>query len=86
VDEVVGPEGIHGHRIETTIRLHLDVTDGSGQPPDHPVLVSLSLGGAHHGTLILDPDGRRIACSSDLDLPRRTLVRWIHSRRWERET
>ncbi|MGA7992976.1 MAG: hypothetical protein WCC53_16220, partial [Thermoanaerobaculia bacterium] len=61
--------GIHGHRIEKadgsmrTLRFHLDVKDSTGATPTHPVLVSLSLGGAKRGTLILDPNGTRTECS-----------------------
>ena len=59
---VVDASGIHGHRIEKTIRLKIDVRDASGSAPNFPVLVHLALGGPHHGTLILDPDGNRVQC------------------------
>jgi len=61
--------GIHGHRIEKadgsmrTLRFHLDVKDSTGATPTHPVLVSLTVGGPAHGTLILDPDAARLECS-----------------------
>jgi hypothetical protein len=60
--------GIHGHRIENadgtskTIRLKIDVKDSTGNAPTHPVLVSLSVGGSQHGTLIVDPDGNKVEC------------------------
>jgi hypothetical protein len=36
---VVDALGIHGHRIEKTARLQLEITDDTGQPPTYPVLV-----------------------------------------------
>ena len=59
---VVGAEGIHGHRVEKTIRLKLEITDGTGVAPTYPVLVHLALSGPKHGKLILDPDGNRVEC------------------------
>ncbi|MEX0880892.1 MAG: hypothetical protein WD451_14325, partial [Thermoanaerobaculia bacterium] len=59
---VVDAAGIHGHRIEKTIRLKIEITDATGQPPNYPVLVHLSLAGPAHGKLILDPDGNRVEC------------------------
>ena len=58
----VGDKGIYGHRIEKEIRLRIRVHDASGNEPDYPVLVSLSVGGRAAGQLILDPDGSRIEC------------------------
>jgi len=58
----VGVEGIHGHRIEKTARLKLDITDATGQAPTYPVLVQLAVGGPRHGTLILNPDGSQVVC------------------------
>jgi hypothetical protein len=61
--------GIHGHRIENAdgtskkIRLKIDVKDSAGNAPTHPVLVSLSVGGPQHGTLIVDPDGNKVECT-----------------------
>jgi len=55
-------DGIKGHRIQKTIRLKIDIKDGTGLAPAYPVLVHLSVGGPRHGTLILDPDGSRIRC------------------------
>jgi hypothetical protein len=61
---VVDALGIHGHRIEKTIRMKIDIKDASGSTPPHAVLVNLSLSGPSHGTLILDPDGNRVQCST----------------------
>jgi hypothetical protein len=61
-DHEVGTEGIHGYRIQKTARLKLEVKDATGVEPAYPVLVQLALGGPHHGTLILDPDGNQVAC------------------------
>ncbi len=58
----VGVEGIHGHRIEKTIRLRIEVKDKDGQVPDHPVLVAVALDGPKADTLILDPNGARLEC------------------------
>jgi hypothetical protein len=58
----VGVEGIHGHRIEKTIRLKIDVKDATGSAPIYPVLIHLGVTGPRHGTLILDPDGNRVEC------------------------
>ena len=55
-------EGIKGHRIQKTIRLKIDIQDGTGSAPAYPVLVHLSVGGPRHGSLILDPDGSRLRC------------------------
>ncbi len=61
--------GIHGHKIEKAdgtskvMRFHLDVKDSTGNAPTHPVLVNLAVGGAKHGTLILDPTGAKIECA-----------------------
>ena len=60
----VGAEGITGHRIESTIRLKLEVKDALGQTPTHPVLVQLAVDGARHGHLVFDPDGTRRTCSA----------------------
>ncbi|NLH11749.1 MAG: carboxypeptidase regulatory-like domain-containing protein, partial [Holophagae bacterium] len=57
----VGPEGIHGHRIEKTIQLGLEIRDATGQVPAHPVLVDLNLGGPAHGALLLD--GGQTTCN-----------------------
>jgi hypothetical protein len=46
---VVGVDGIHGHRIEKTARLQLEITDATGQPPTYPVLVPLAVGGPTTG-------------------------------------
>ncbi len=54
--------GIKGHRIQKTIRLKIDIKDGTGSAPAYPVLVHLSVGGPRHGTLILDPDGLQLRC------------------------
>jgi hypothetical protein len=54
--------GIHGHRIEKTIRMKIDITDATGVAPTYPVLVHLSIAGPFHGKLILDPDGNRVEC------------------------
>ncbi len=59
---LVGAKGIEGHRIEKTIRLKIDVKDRDGNPPPHPVLLRLAVGGPRPGTLILDPDGARSEC------------------------
>jgi hypothetical protein len=61
---VVDALGIHGHRIEKTIRMKIDIKDKDGATPPHAVLVNLALAGPSHGTLILDPDGNRIQCST----------------------
>jgi hypothetical protein len=42
------------------VRVYLSAL--TGQPPTYPVLVQLAVGGPHHGTLILDPDGARTEC------------------------
>jgi trimeric autotransporter adhesin len=59
---IVGPDGIHGHRIEKEIRLKIDVKDAAGETPAYPVLVSLSTGGPSPGKFIVDPDGARVEC------------------------
>lgn len=59
---VVGPEGIHGHRVGKTIRLKIEIRDASGSAPNYSVLVHLALGGPSHGKLILDPEGNRVEC------------------------
>jgi hypothetical protein len=59
VDEA---QGIHGHRIQKTIRMKIDIKDSTGSAPNYPVLVHLQLGGPFHGKLILDPDGNRVQC------------------------
>jgi hypothetical protein len=65
----IGPEGIHGHRVEKEIRVRIDIKDANGSMVDHPVLVHLELGGhgadiSKLGRLILDPEGARIECTS----------------------
>ena len=59
---VVDTAGIHGHRIEKSVRLKLEVTDALGAEPTYPVLVQLAMGGPQHGQVILDPDGTRVTC------------------------
>jgi hypothetical protein len=60
----VGADGIHGHRVEKVIRLRIQIKDKYDVEPTYPVLVHLTTGGPHHGTLILDPDGARKECSN----------------------
>jgi hypothetical protein len=60
----VGVDGIHGHRVEKVIRLRIQIRDQYDVEPTYPVLVHLTAGGPHHGTLILDPDGARTECSN----------------------
>ena len=59
----VGVDGIHGHRIEKTVNLKLDVKDATGAEPTYPVLVQLALVGPRMGRLILDRNGSSIECS-----------------------
>jgi hypothetical protein len=63
--------GIHGHRVTKAdgtpneIRLTIDIKDSTGNAPDYPVLVDLSLATVwtiRPGTIILDPDGARLEC------------------------
>ncbi len=56
--------GIHGHRVNHTIRMKIAITDGTGTTPTYPVLVRLVLSGSKMGTLILDPDGARTQCET----------------------
>ena len=54
---LVDSSGIHGHRIEKTIRMKIDIKDGLGGAPAFPVLVHLAVSGPAHGTL--HPGSRR---------------------------
>jgi hypothetical protein len=58
----VGPEGIVGHRIGSTIRIRLGIRTQSESQLSQ-ILVHVSVGGSRHGTVILDPDGARKECS-----------------------
>jgi hypothetical protein len=51
----IGIDGIHGHRIESTVTLKIGITDALGNEPPHPVLILLELGGSPDGKLILSP-------------------------------
>jgi hypothetical protein len=63
--EVIGVDGINGHRVDKTIRIKIGIKDAFGFEPNYPVLVRLVLaGGDPLGTLILDPDSARIPCQS----------------------
>jgi len=55
----VGLDGIHGHRIEHTIDLQLELHDATGQVPAYPVLVQLNLAGPNHGKLLLNDGALR---------------------------
>lgn len=48
--------------LREAARLKLEIKDAAGQVPTYPILVTMALGGTHSGTLILDPDGRRVEC------------------------
>jgi hypothetical protein len=61
-EEEIGVDGIHGHRVNKTIRIKMEIKDDSGLEPNYPVLVHLSLAGIAPGKIILDPDGARIEC------------------------
>ncbi|MGV8040936.1 MAG: hypothetical protein AB2L07_12945 [Thermoanaerobaculaceae bacterium] len=51
---VVGVDGIHGHRIEKTLQLQLEMKDSTGATPDYPVLVQLNLSGPSRGKLLVN--------------------------------
>jgi len=56
---IVGLDGLHGHRIEKTIDLQLELHDATGQVPAYPVLVQLNLAGPNHGALLLNDGALR---------------------------
>ena len=58
----VGEKGIEGRRIEKTLTLKVDVKDRDGNPPPHPVLLRLSVGGTRSGRLIVGAVGAQEWC------------------------
>ena len=58
----IGEKGIEGYRIEKNVKLMLDVKDRDGNPPPHPVLVRLAVGGPRSGRLLVGPAGAQQWC------------------------
>gem|GEM_PF-6529724 len=58
----IGEKGIEGYRIEKNVKLLLDVRDREGNPPPHPVLVRLAVGGPRSGLLLIGAEGAQQWC------------------------